>query len=1320
MEHCTRLYNAKNCLWSTAPDYTTNHNTRRFIFHRHISHREIKFKSFRTLEFRKEVRAVFESSGKYTTEIKRINIWNYFSYVVTNFTGRMSLGAPIKIYAAVTLLASHQGEQESIPGWVTLGLSHMGFVLDDASDHVTAGRTDDWRVRWMVVSPASGSQKRNDVAIPLMYSRPLADWLGSANLYVYCLGEYVAGRAKREIPEKTHRPAASSGTIPICENPGSPWWEASRLTAQPPWPHRQSNELTTDVRSLVAYRLTVRRHDGNTARLARRSDVALGVHVSVARIAPSLFDLEYGVPTAAHPNLNDAVVPSMFACPFPDLPCGALEMGLHSDWLLRVAKESLLAVAYMSSGADRRTYVPTCCGPAGCTTRWPQISQEVYRSDKPCAEILSHSIPVSGNVDDVRVIRRDSPPVLSPVLSAGQQGKLLAWDVTAGPDNRSSSLVNPHVARGGGFTAGVAIKAEAARNQSPCPNIELLFRQYDLEKTAWIGFDWMQRFGRLLTSRGGGNGRSPRKPADQLHRRARFPGRGLNSDLLEPPEPQTGGGPSDCATGGRVFVMTTEIVYCAVLTTSPSLGSWSLGEFRNQRVDAGEVALSGAASTDRKFPSSGLLVLTARWPITRGSLDQPLPHRVAVRSWRTLPGGWGVGAKLLGASRGTTVDKSPWVACGLGRLPFPRQTHPPSPPPLPFITLLTPTPILNQLLHKNVCGVDVFIGRFTVINVLKRIDHSMVVIVLLTEEFSEAWPNTFLASGSSWHLLRVLASRRSPAIVFTGSRLFAMCKFAGFIYSCGSHITPTNVARHDKKTAATTQHLYFQCDYSKSQPGSLLTPHDELYTLCVVPYDTTKIEIMYNGMTELSGSRQIYLIDCLVSSVVSGMCRACRGYVTPALYGESLVKNIKIFKDTPGHNELKMVISEQMCSADSSLALAAEFPGINHGESCRTRAVKLLLSVRVADKELQLSRHVLSHDRMAPLSPFCLIARTCKACIDSVVMLYCANQIHVVERCREEKIPRGSTRVRWLDAIKEGIRKADIPEEEWRDRALWRRLVGEAMDRLGPVMPSQSNIEWLLLSARHLRDREVRGEEKARQRVTSGSGEKRNTAVHSERRRLVSNLIAKCDEAVQKCYAFTVNQTAARDADYAGVSQTLIRNIRKEQKELDNSGEGVDFPWSHTSLHKVVKQLGFRRKKSRSHRKILIERPHILSWRHDYLVAVKQHRQDVIDSIVVRLDYSSDSSSASDACSSSSEQDNPVQSYSVGRLIVPRSHSCQGFRAGARAVHLLEVLRLMQTCAMCVVTEMVALAGWEELPRNSGTWAGQSVSQRYREACFPP
>ncbi|KAJ8867634.1 hypothetical protein PR048_031437 [Dryococelus australis] len=52
--------------------------------------------------------------------------------------------------------------------------------------------------------------------------------------------------------------------------------------------HREPNPVSPSGR---------RHHDGNTARLARRSDEALGVRVSVARIASSLFDLGRGVPT---------------------------------------------------------------------------------------------------------------------------------------------------------------------------------------------------------------------------------------------------------------------------------------------------------------------------------------------------------------------------------------------------------------------------------------------------------------------------------------------------------------------------------------------------------------------------------------------------------------------------------------------------------------------------------------------------------------------------------------------------------------------------------------------------------------------------------------------------------------------------------------------------------------------------------------------------------------------------------------------------------------------------------------------------------------
>ncbi|KAJ8884324.1 hypothetical protein PR048_016181 [Dryococelus australis] len=123
---------------------------------------------------------------------------------------------------------------------------------------------------------------------------------------------------KWEIPEKTRQPAATYGTITTCENPmtrpgiepGLPWWEGSVLIAQPPWPLNLRKKslllpayVLTDAPNITC---TVQRHDGNTARLARRNDETLGVRVSVARIAPPLLDLGRGVPTGV---LGGSTVP---------------------------------------------------------------------------------------------------------------------------------------------------------------------------------------------------------------------------------------------------------------------------------------------------------------------------------------------------------------------------------------------------------------------------------------------------------------------------------------------------------------------------------------------------------------------------------------------------------------------------------------------------------------------------------------------------------------------------------------------------------------------------------------------------------------------------------------------------------------------------------------------------------------------------------------------------------------------------------------------------------------------------------------------------
>ncbi|KAJ8878851.1 hypothetical protein PR048_019440 [Dryococelus australis] len=71
-------------------------------------------------------------------------------------------------------------------------------------------------------------------------------WSMTLNWYSRIADTGIKGRGKQKIPEQSCRPTASSGTLHTYENsrvnwpgiePGSPWWEASSSTAQPPRPH---------------------------------------------------------------------------------------------------------------------------------------------------------------------------------------------------------------------------------------------------------------------------------------------------------------------------------------------------------------------------------------------------------------------------------------------------------------------------------------------------------------------------------------------------------------------------------------------------------------------------------------------------------------------------------------------------------------------------------------------------------------------------------------------------------------------------------------------------------------------------------------------------------------------------------------------------------------------------------------------------------------------------------------------------------------------------------------------------------------------------
>ncbi|KAJ8865850.1 hypothetical protein PR048_033372 [Dryococelus australis] len=90
------------------------------------------------------------------------------------------------------------------------------------------------------------SPKRDPVPLPLddQPSRRLSQGLESRRVWS---NVGMIERGKREIPEKTRRPAASSGTFPTCENPvNRPGWEASSLTTTRLSPRRRTDMLDTN------------------------------------------------------------------------------------------------------------------------------------------------------------------------------------------------------------------------------------------------------------------------------------------------------------------------------------------------------------------------------------------------------------------------------------------------------------------------------------------------------------------------------------------------------------------------------------------------------------------------------------------------------------------------------------------------------------------------------------------------------------------------------------------------------------------------------------------------------------------------------------------------------------------------------------------------------------------------------------------------------------------------------------------------------------------------------------------------------------------
>ncbi|KAJ8866897.1 hypothetical protein PR048_032759 [Dryococelus australis] len=156
----------------------------------------------------------------------------------------------------VNTLTSNQGDPGSIPGRVT-GFSQVGNRAGrcrwSAGFLVFRPPLHSGAAPYSLQSPSSAALKTSPLraaqisSLTLKMSAAVAD-----HVMKFSLNDRAYGgkRGKREIPEKTHRPATSSSKIPTCGNTimTRPKIEsASSLTAQPPRPHLKRGHLLKDL-----------------------------------------------------------------------------------------------------------------------------------------------------------------------------------------------------------------------------------------------------------------------------------------------------------------------------------------------------------------------------------------------------------------------------------------------------------------------------------------------------------------------------------------------------------------------------------------------------------------------------------------------------------------------------------------------------------------------------------------------------------------------------------------------------------------------------------------------------------------------------------------------------------------------------------------------------------------------------------------------------------------------------------------------------------------------------------------------------------------
>lgn len=132
---------------------------------------------------------------------------------------------------------------------------------------------------------------------------------------------------------------------------------------------------------------------------------------------------------------------------------------------------------------------------------------------------------------------------------------------------------------------------------------------------------------------------------------------------------------------------------------------------------------------------------------------------------------------------------------------------------------------------------------------------------------------------------------------------------------------------------------------------------------------------------------------------------------------------------------------------------------------------------------------------------------------------------------------------------------------------------------------------------------------------------------------------------------------------------TMRKEIPTIPKLLDVLQEDIDFKGSRETLRKILHKIGFRYKKSKSNRKVLIERNDISAWRANYLQKIKENERGEQKQVIFLDETYIHASHTAGRCWQSDDVDGVLNPVSKGnRWIIVHAGGQAGFVENALLV----------------------------------------------------